>query len=107
VSIDREWIKKIEHGVGDLAQWQSACLGSARPCLPRKRKALGSVPSSEKKNQKKRKRKKKIEHICMHVCMYICMCVYVYGVTVSHKEENYAISMKMDGTGDHRVNKPN
>jgi len=27
--------------------------------LPRKRKALGSVPSSEKKNQKKKKKKKK------------------------------------------------
>jgi len=26
--------------------------------LPRKRKALGSVPSSEKKNQKKKKKKK-------------------------------------------------
>jgi len=26
-------------------------------CLPRKRKALGSVPSSEKKNQKKKKKK--------------------------------------------------
>jgi len=29
--------------------------------LPRKRKALGSVPSSEKKNQKKKKKKKKRE----------------------------------------------
>jgi len=28
-------------------------------CLPRKRKALGSVPSSEKKNQKKKKKEKK------------------------------------------------
>jgi len=27
--------------------------------LPRKRKALGSVPSSEKKNQKKKKKKEK------------------------------------------------
>jgi len=33
-------------GAGDLAQWLER--------LPRKHKALGSVPSSEKKNQKKK-----------------------------------------------------
>jgi len=37
--------------------------------LPRKRKALGSVPSSEKKNQKKKKRKerKKREVMSYHI----------------------------------------
>jgi len=38
------------HGVGDLAQWQSACLASAKPWV---------VPSSGKKNYKNYKKKKK------------------------------------------------
>ncbi|EDL99627.1 rCG37922 [Rattus norvegicus] len=38
--------KKLVLGAGDLAQWLER--------LPGKRKALGSVPSSGKKNQKKK-----------------------------------------------------
>jgi len=40
------FFKNVGPGAGDLAQWLER--------LPRKRKALGSVPSSEKKNQKKK-----------------------------------------------------
>jgi len=38
-----------QRGVGDLAQW------------PSKRKALGSVPSSEKKKKKKERKKERKE----------------------------------------------
>jgi len=38
-------------GAGDLAQWQSAYLGSARPWV--------QSPAPKKKNQKKKKRKRK------------------------------------------------
>jgi len=44
-------IKEIERGWG---------FGSVVECLPRKRKALGSVPSSKRK--KKKKKKKEIEN---------------------------------------------
>jgi len=43
--------RKALSGVGDLAQWLER--------WPRKCKALGSVPSSEKKNQKRKKKKRK------------------------------------------------